>query len=199
MSFEGGNLTGPFGGTSAVGAPGIAVTTATQIRGTTSARIALGTAAAYLEEPLASASEVFISFYVRVASRGAADVQVLQVVHGTGASAITAGNIVMHSNGKLDLRNNATVIGAGSAGLKTGTIYRIGLHEKLLGGGRIQLDAYLADGATAYGTAFASTTTAPISTTAGAGAVRVGATTGGGFDATFDEASVDLRFMPPPR
>ena len=76
--------------------------------------------------------------------------------------------------GSSIFRNNTTVIGAGTAGLKTGTLYRIGLHEKVLTGGRVQLDAYLADGATAFGTAFASTTTATISTTAGAGAIRVG-------------------------
>ena len=199
MTFEGSSLTGAYGASGVIGAPAIALSTTGPIRGTASARIPLGTTAAYLEEPFASATDVFVSFYVRVTSRGASDVQLLQIVHGTGPSAITAGNIVMHANGKLNLRNNTTIIGAVTAGLKTGTIYRVGLHQKVLGGGKLQLDAYLVEGAAAFGSAFATTTTATIPATIGDGVVRVGTTTGGALDATIDEVSVDLAFMPPPR
>jgi hypothetical protein len=199
MSFEAGSLTGSSGATKVATAATVGLETGAPLKGAWSARIPMGTAAAYLEETFSPTSELFASFYLRRGAPGTADVRIAQVVHGSGGGAVTAGSLLLRANGTIQLRNYNTVIGTGPV-LASGTVYRLALHQRMLEGGNLQLEAYLAEGDASFGAPFASTTTATIATTTGAGTFRVGATgSAGGLDATLDEVSVDTAFMPLPR
>ena len=196
MTFEAGSLTGPSGATKVATAATVGLETGSPLKGAYSARIPMGTAAAYLEENFAPENELFASFFLRPGPRGTVDVRVAQTLHGTGGTAVTAGSLLLKANGQIQLRNNNTLIGSGPI-LVPGVLYRVGLHQRMLTGGALQLEAFVAEGDATFGGAFAATTTATISTTTGAGTFRVGATgTAGGLDATVDSVAIDSAVMP---
>ena len=102
--------------------------------------------------------------------------------------------IARGSNGTLTLKDGSTTIGS-SAALSTNTLYRIGVRQAS-GSGTGVLQAYVATGDAAFGTAFASSTTETISNPAAE--VRIGATNSSAVDLTVDDIRLDSAAMPGP-
>jgi hypothetical protein len=88
------------------------------------------------------------------------------------------------ANGRLRLRFNTMPIGADSAPLTVGTLYRIVLHQQKGTGADAVLEAFLAEGSEPL-TRFSGSTTETW--TAAANRFRLGATTATALDATFDD------------
>ncbi len=107
----------------------------------------------------------------------------------------TVGSIALRTNGALRLRNGSTTMGADSAALVAGTLYRVGLHQKKGTGSNAVLEAYVATGDAAFGASFASTTTGAWTTQADR--LQFGATTSTALNATFDNIRLDSGSMPP--
>jgi hypothetical protein len=146
----------------------------------------------YLQEAFAAVDEVYVSFYVKVNSLPSADVRIaLYSNAGT-----TVGSLVLRTNGALRLKNGTTTIGADSAPLVVGGVYRVGVHQKRGSGGDAILEAYVAAGEAAFGAPFASTATGTW--TSQADRFRLGASTSVVLDVTFDDIRLDAASMPGP-
>jgi hypothetical protein len=196
MTFEGGSLLGSSGASQVVGS-GVALESAAPIKGSYSAHVS-GSTAAYVQENFSPVDEVFVSFYFRLVAKPGVDEPIATIVHGTGAAAVNAGTLIVGANAKIQLRNGATAIGTGPS-LKTGTVYRVALHQKKQANGKLLLEGYLATADQAFGAAFASTTSASLGTSSGGGSVLVGSTlSSGGLDTYLDDVKIDSAFMPSP-
>jgi hypothetical protein len=187
ITFEGG-LTGPSGADSLSGS-GVTLDTATPLKGAASARFA-NTASGYLTEDFVGVDELFVSFYLRLNARPASDARIAFISN----AGTTVGNVVLRPTGALRLRVGSTTIGGETAPLATGTIYRLGLHQKRGAGGNAVLEAFLAQGDAAFGAPFAATTTGGWSTQANR--LRFGATNGNAIDLTCDDIKLDAAAMP---
>ena len=108
---------------------------------------------AYLTENFTGVDDAYVSFYLRVNSLPAGNVRIVYFSNAT----IAVGNLQLLTSGRL--RNDTTNIGADSAPLAVGTVYRVGLHQRRGTGGNSILEAYVAVGDEPFGLSFASTTT----------------------------------------
>ncbi|MFM6850865.1 MAG: N,N-dimethylformamidase beta subunit family domain-containing protein [Terrabacter sp.] len=195
LTFEGGSLTGPQGATTVAGPVGLE--TAAPLVGLASAMFPAGTSAAYLEQRLSSTGpETFVTLTLRVASLATSDTRILQSLNGTGGSAPTTGSFWLKADGTLLLRNYNTTIGTGTK-LSPGVTYRLGLHQKRVSDGAVLLEGFMAPAGQAFGTAFARTTSAPVTTTTDISTVRVGLMASSAYPGLVaDEIHIDSAFMP---
>ncbi len=136
--------------------------------------------------------DVYVSFYLHINSLPTADVRIALISN----AGTTVGNIVLRTTGTLRLRNGTTAIGADSAPLPAGTLYRVGLRQKKGTGGNAILEGYLAAGGASFGAPFASTTGGTWTTQADR--FRFGATASTVLDAAFDDIRLDAGAMPRP-
>jgi len=186
ITFEGGSLTGgtagadTVNGTVTLASPGLKEAYAASMNAANS----------YLTENFSAADELFVSFYVQLNGLPGSSARIAQVLNGSA----TIGNILLTTSGKLRLRNNSTTIGADSAPLSVGTIYRIGLYQKKGTGGNAVLEVYLAAGDTPFGSPFASSATQTF--TSQATAFRFGATNANALNGRFDNIRLDTAAMP---
>lgn len=146
----------------------------------------------YLQENFTPVDDAYVSFYVKVNSLPTSDVRIA-LISNAGAS---IGNIYLRTSGALRLRNGSTSIGADTAPLTVGAIYRVGIRQKRGTGADGILEAYVAAGDNPFGTPFASTTTGTWTTQADR--LRLGVTVSAVLDATFDDIRLDAAAMPGP-
>jgi hypothetical protein len=189
ITFEDGSLVNPVTGVTRV-VGNVVLDNTFAIKGTYAAGVHNSTDAAYLEEGFPGADDVLVSFYVKLGSLPPEDVRIA-LISNSGAS---VGNIVLHTSGALRLRYASTMIGAESAPLAVGTIYRVGIRQKRGAGADAVLEGYLTTGDDPFGAPFASTTTG--SWTSQADRLRFGATTSEALDATFDDIALDFGTTP---
>ena len=159
-----------------------------QLKGLYATRIPNATSA-YLQENFAAVDDIYVSFYIRVNSLPASAVRIAMFSN----AGTTVGNILLMTDGRLQLRNASSAIGSNSAALTANTIYRVGLRQKKGAGGDAILEAYVAADGAAFGAPFASTTGGTWITPADR--LRFGATTAT-LDATFDDVRLDTAFLP---
>jgi hypothetical protein len=190
ITFENGSLTDPTSGVDNI-AGGVVLDGASLIKGVYAANIP-NVGSAYLNENFTGVDDLYVSFYLKVNSLPSGDAR-LALISNVGT---TVGNLVLRTTGALRLRNGSTTIGLDSAPLTVGSVYRVGLHQRRGTGANGQLDAYLAVGDSAYGTAFASLTTGTWTTQADR--FRFGATTSTILNANFDDIRLDSGAMPGP-
>jgi hypothetical protein len=136
-----------------------------------------------------------IPVYLRVDALPSSATRIMQISN----SGTTVGELYLTTAGKLRLRNNGTTIGADSAMLSVGTLYRVGLRQKQGTGTDAVLEAYLASGATsfAFGSPFASNSAQSFTTAATR--LTIGATTSSFAAAiTVDDIKLDAGSMPAP-
>lgn len=148
-----------------------------------------------MREDISDASELFVSFYLRVDALPSSTTRILRF----SLSGTSVGEIYLTSAGKLKLRNAGTTIGSDSATLSVGTLYRVGLHQKQGTGANAVLEGFLASSATAYafGSPFASSSTQAF--TIAVRSVSVGATNSSLAAAiTVDDIKLDAGSMPAP-
>jgi hypothetical protein len=189
ITFESGSLSGSNGADSVVGT--VSLETAAPIKGTASARIP-NTSSGYLKQGFAAVDTLYVSFYLKVHERPSSDTRIALI----SSSGTTIGNLLLRSTGTLRLRNGSTTIGAESAALAVGTVYRVGLRQQKGSGGNAVLEAYLATGDAAFGAPFAATFSG--SWTSQASELRVGATNGNLTFVTVDDIKLDAGAMPTP-
>jgi hypothetical protein len=106
------------------------------------------------------------------------------------------GALVLRSSGTLRLRNGSNTVGAESAPLAMGVVYRVGLRQQKGTGGNATLEVFLAVGDVAFGAPFAAT--ASGAWTSPATELRVGATNGSLTHITVDDIRLDAASMPAP-
>jgi len=183
------------GADSAVGT--VVLDSAAPLKGVASARIAnTANTNAYLEETFTGADDLYVALYLRFSALPTSNVQIV-AISNNGTS---VGNLLLLTNGKLRLRNNATAVGKDTSPLTPGTIYRVGIHQKkstLTGGGgngNAILEAYVATGDAAFGTYFARMTNGTWTTQADR--LWIGATNLAALNATFDDIRLDSASMP---
>ncbi len=190
ITFEDGSLTHPTSGfDSVVGT--VVLDGNALIKGVYSADIP-SVSSGYLQEAFTAVDDVYVSFYVKVNSLPSADVRIA-LISNAGTS---VGVILLRPTGALRLRNGGTTIGADSAPLGVGGVYRVGLRQKRGVGGDAILEAYLVAGDGAFGGPFASTAAGTWTTPADR--LRLGASTSVVLDATFDDIRLDSAAMPGP-
>ena len=187
ITFESGRLVDATNGVDSTSGS-VTLEIASPLKGSYSARVAA--ADAYLQESFSATDDLYVSLALRVDALPSADTRILLISN----NGTTVGNLLLRSNGMLRLRNGSTTIGADSAPLSVGTIYRVGIRQKLGSGGNAVLAAYLAaDGAT-FGAPFASTGGGTWTTPADR--LRFGATVSVAVNATFDDIKLDAASMP---
>jgi myo-inositol-hexaphosphate 3-phosphohydrolase len=189
ITFEGGSLTGPSGADSIAGSVTLANTQ--QIKGAYAAQIN-SAGSSYLQEGFGATDDLLVSFYVRVNTTPSGDVR-LALISNAGT---TVGNLLLRSNGALRLRVGSTTVGADSAPLSAGAVYRVGLRQRRGGGNDAILEAFLAVGDAPFGAPFAATSSGTWTTPADR--MRVGATTSAALNALVDDIRLDTAQMPPP-
>ena len=153
------------------------------------ARIA-NAGSAYLQEDFSATDNLYVSFLLRLNALPTAEVRIALVSN----AGTTVGNLYLRPNGALRLRNNTLTIGADTAPLAVGTLYRVGLRQSCGGGANAQLQAYLATGSAAFGAPFASLATGNWQTPADR--LRIGATISTALDAVVDDIRIDTGAMP---
>lgn len=189
MTFEGGRLVdASTGADAAKGA--ITVETAAPINGAYSASVADGSA--YLEERFAGTSDLYVSFYIRIRSLPSSSVRLLQIWNGSAM----VGRLVLTPARKLRLLMRSSKVGADSAPLNVGRVYRVALHQRAGAGGDARLEGFLAEGAALFGAPFAATATGTWTTAADR--LRLGATTSAAFQAVLDDVRLAADRMPAP-
>lgn len=195
MTFEAGSLTGALGATTVVGP--VTLETAGPLVGADSARFRPASTAPYLQQSLAATGpDTYVTLTLRVNALATGDTRILQSLNGTRGTAPTTGSLWIKADGTLLLRNYNTTIGTGTK-LLPGVTYRLGLHQRRVADGTIQLDAYVAAAGQAFGVPFASTAAAPVTTTTNITTVRVGVMASTNtLDVTMDEVHIDTMFMP---
>jgi hypothetical protein len=166
----------------------VTLETASPLKGSYSARVAA--ADAYLQESFSAVDDLYVALALRVSALPSADTRILLVSN----NGTTIGNLVLHSNGSLRLRNGSTTIGGDSAPLSVGATYRVGIHQKRGSGGNAVLEAYLAADGAAFGAPFAAISSGTWATAADR--LRFGATVSVAINATFDDIKLDAASMP---
>ena len=188
ITFEAGSLTGSSGFGSITGTPSLE--TASPLKGADSMTISTGTS--YGTQTYTATDEIFLSLYIRLAAIPSAQVRVVRITDaGTSVGALT-----LETTGKLTLRNGSTSLGATTAALTPGTLYRIGIHQKRGTGSNGMLEGFVATGDANFGAAFASSGTQTFTTQADS--VQIGATTGTAGSFTVDDVRLDTGAMPGP-
>ena len=152
----------------------------------------ISTGTSYGTQTYTATDEIFLSLYIRLAAIPSAQVRVVRITDaGTSVGALT-----LETTGKLTLRNGSTSLGATTAALTPGTLYRIGIHQKRGTGSNGTLEGFVATGDANFGTAFASSGTQTFTTQADS--VQIGATTGTAGSFTLDDVRLDTGAMPGP-
>jgi hypothetical protein len=187
MTFEQGSLTGPDGADSIKGT--VQLESGAALKGQASARIA-NVSSSYLHLDLSGSNEYFASFYLRLETVPAA-----ATLARLSASGTWQGNIYLTSARTLKLRSNTTSIGAETAPLAPGVVYRVGLHQKGTGSAAL-LEAFLATGDAPFGGAFAANASQSI--TNAPSSFDIGSTGTTPVDVTLDDIRLDTAMMPPP-
>ncbi|MBI4787778.1 MAG: hypothetical protein HY782_12100 [Chloroflexi bacterium] len=190
ITFEDGSLTHPTSGADTTSGT-VQLDSTSLIKGVYSAVIP-NAASSYLNENFTGVSDVYVSFYFKLNAVPGSNVRIAFV----STAGTIRGNLLLRTNGSLRLRDSGTTIGADSAPLTAGTIYRIGLRQKVGTGSNGVLEAYLAVGDNAFGAPFAATTAGTW--TSQADRFRFGATTANNLNAVFDDILIDSGAMPPP-
>jgi hypothetical protein len=190
ITFEDGSLTHPTSGVDSVVGT-VVLDSSSSMKGIYSADIP-SVGSGYLQENFTAVDDLYVSFYLRINSLPTADVRIALISN----AGTTVGNLLLRTTGALRLRNGTTVIGADSASLTVGTLYRVGLRQKRGTGGNAILEAYLAAGGAPFGAPFASTTSGTRTTQADR--FRFGATASTVLDAAFDDIRLVAGAMPGP-
>ncbi|WP_156035519.1 fibronectin type III domain-containing protein [Terrabacter tumescens] len=195
LTFEGGSLSGAQGATAVVGP--VSLETAAPLVGTASARFRPATTTSYLEQRLpAAAPETYLTLTLRINALGTGDARIVQSLNGTGGTAPTTGSFWVKADGTLLLRNYNTTIGTGTK-LLPGVTYRLGLHQRRVTDSSILLEGFVAAAGQPFGTAFAKTVSAPVTTSTDITTVRAGVMASTNtLDATVDEIHIDRQLMP---
>jgi hypothetical protein len=132
-----------------------------------------------------------LAFYLRVDALPGSTSRIVQISN----SGTTVGELYLTSAGKLRLRNVGTTIGADSAALSVGTLYRVGLRQKQGTGADAVLEAYLATGDAPFSAPFANSSS--LNFTTPATRLNIGATTSSMAAAiTVDDIKLDTGSMP---
>jgi hypothetical protein len=189
ITFENGSITDPTTGfDSETGA--VALETASPIEGADSMTVTAGSS--YGQENYSATDEIFISFYLKIAALPSGQVRLARIAdQGT-----TVGALTLETTGKVTLRNFVTSLGASTAAIIPGTVYRIAIHQKRGAGTNAVLEGFLATGDTAFTTPFTSSGTQTFTTQADS--VQIGASTPSGGALTFDDIRLDTGAMPGP-
>ena len=155
------------------------------------------TTTSYLEQRLpTTAPETYVTLTLKVNALASGDTRILQSLNGTGGTAPTTGSFWLKGDGTLLLRNYNTTIGTGVK-LVPGVTYRLGLHQKRVSAGTVLIEGFVVPLGQAFGSPFATTASAPVTTTVDITTVRVGVMASTNtLDATVDEVHVDAAFMP---
>ncbi len=192
ITFESGCVSGATCADGADSVSGLVTRITTgALKGSASARIAPSATTAYLQEDFTAVDSLYMSFYVQINARPTSDLRIALISN----AGTTLGELLLRSNGTLRLRNAGVIVGADSAALTNGTIYRIGIVQKKGTGGNAVLQAFLATGDSAFSsTPFAQLTTGTWTTQANR--VRLGATVAGTVDITVDDVRLDAAVMP---
>lgn len=159
------------------------------LQGRYAARIA-NAGSAYVQEDFSAASNLFVSFLLRLNALPSADERIVLISN----AGTTIGNLYLRPNGALRLRNGTATVGADTAPLLVGKLDRVGMRQSSGNGSNAILQAYLAADNGAFGTAFASLATGDWQTPADR--VRVGATISTLLDAVVDDMRIDTGAMP---
>jgi PKD repeat protein len=189
ITFESGSLVNATNGVDSTSGSVSLLSGGQQLKGQYSVGIPNATSA-YLQQSFTAADDIYVSFYMRVNSLPGSAVRIAMFSN----AGTTVGNIQLMPDGRLQLRNVSTMIGAYSAPLSVNTIYRIGLHQKKGAGGDAVLEAYVAANGAAFGSPFAATGGGTWTTPADR--LRFGSTAGGALDALFDDIKLDTAALP---
>jgi PKD repeat protein len=184
ITFESGSLVNAVDGVDSTSGSVSLISGGQQLKGLYSTRIPAATSS-YLQQSFSAADDVYVSFSMRVNSLPSSAVRIALLSN----AGTTVGNIQLMADGRLQLRNASTMIGAYSGPLSVNTIYRIGLHQKKGAGGDAVLEAYLTTDGSAFGSPFAATRSGAWTTAADR--LRFGSTAGGALDALFDDIKLD--------
>ncbi len=190
ITFEHGSLVHAISGADSKSGV-VSLETLTPLVGAYSARVA-NAGNAYLTESFPAAAEIFLVCSLRLDQIPASEVRVLQL----SGSGTTLGSLQVRSSGKLRLKLGSTGVGAESAPLAVGEVYRIGIRERKGSGSDGLLEAFLAEGDGPFGAPFARTTTG--TSTLPVDRARVGSTTGTAGSVTVDDILLDTAALPPP-
>jgi len=189
ITFENGSITDPTTGfDSKTGT--VALETASPIKGADSMTVMA--ASSYGQENYSATDEIFVSFYLRIAALPSGQVRLARIAdQGT-----TVGALTLETTGKVTLRNFVTSLGASTAAITPGTVYRIAIHQKKGAGTNAVLEGFLATGDSNFTAPFASSGTQTFTTQADS--AQIGATTPTGGSLTFDDIRLDTGAMPGP-
>ncbi len=189
MTFENGAIVDASTGGDATGgsnAASLVPDAVNPLKGVYSAHVP-GISDAYVQKTLSPAvDDLYVTFYLRLNANPGTIVIVAQV----GSTVV--GQLRATTTGKLRLTNNGTQVGSDSSTLTVGQTYRILLHQKKGTGSNGVLEAYLAQGETAFGAPFANTSTGTF--TASASQFRIGnlSLTTNTADISFDNVLLTL-------
>jgi len=188
ITLEGGGLTNPASGADRVVGT-VTLETSQPLKGSYAAFIA-NAGSSYLQEDFSAADNLFASFYLRLNALPSANVRIALISN----AGTTVGNLYLRTSGALSLRNGSSTIGAASAPLSGGGIYRVGLRQRRGTGANAVLEAYLAAGDTLFGAPFAALTNGTWTTPADR--LRVGATISVALNAIVDDIRLDSGALP---
>jgi len=183
ITFEDGSLTGPNGMDSATG--NVVLDNTSMIQGVFSAYIP-NVDSTYLQEDFAGTDDLYVSFYLKLISLPTGTVRLAQIMH----EGKTLGNLILRADGALQLRHGSKPVGAETAPLTVGAIYRLALHQRQGADRNAVLEGYLAMQDEAFGEPFASTTDGNWKSPADR--LRLGATDSTALDAAFDDITLGL-------
>jgi hypothetical protein len=146
----------------------------------------------YGQENYSATDEIFISFYLKIAALPSGQVRLARIAdQGT-----TVGALTLETTGKVTLRNFVASLGASTAAIIPGTVYRVAIHQKKGAGTNAVLEGFLETGDTTFTTPFASSGTQTFNTQADS--VQIGASTSTGDTLSFDDIRLDTGAMPGP-
>ncbi|HJZ05130.1 hypothetical protein A2634_03600 [Candidatus Amesbacteria bacterium RIFCSPHIGHO2_01_FULL_48_32] len=188
ITFEGGTIVNAANGVdSTVGT--VDLETTSPLKGTYSAT-PVNSGVAYMVENFSPAvSDVYVSFYLRVNTLPTTNATMFDL-RDTGTA--RKGMLQVTTASKLRLSNNGSVVGSDSPALTPGTIYRVGIHEKV-GSGNGILEAFVVAGEVAFGGPFAASSTQTF--TASISRVTVGPTVNN-IGITVDDIRIGSGVMP---
>ncbi len=151
MTFEDGQLVHPVSGATKIVGP-VTLKSNGLLKGQYAAET---TGNGYLEQKLTATSDLYASFYFTVDGLPSNNLRLIQL----SSNGATVGNVVLRTDGSLRLRADAAGIGADSAPLTIGQVYRLGLRQRAGSGSNGVLEAYVAEGDAPFGAPFAVTAT----------------------------------------
>src|SRR4029079_13621031 len=82
-------------------------------------------ASSYLHESFTASPDIYVAFRLRVNALPGGATRIVMFSNG----GTTVGGIQLLSDGRLQLRNNSTTVGASTQAMSAGQTYRIGLHQ----------------------------------------------------------------------